>query len=113
VLINYNAYGEFEHDVRIAPRLLLPLMVRYPDPRDMLAHESVVDEIDAMRHSDLRLGADAAVLWQGPQGSVRVLPDAPWSRRVQGCLANELANSEPGCAYAVLFVEAFAGAPWS
>lgn len=105
VLINYNAYGEFEHDVRIAPRLLFPLMARYPDPRDMLAHESVVDEIDAMRHSDLRLGADAAVLWQGPQGSVRVLPDAQWSRRVQGCLANELANGEPGCAHAVLKVQ--------
>lgn len=33
---------------------------------------------------------------------MRVLPDAPWSRRLIGCLANELANSEPDLARAVL-----------
>jgi hypothetical protein len=64
VLISfYNAYGEFEATCA-SRRLLLALMARYSDPRDMLVHERV-DEIDAMRHSDLRLGADAAVLWQG------------------------------------------------
>lgn len=101
-LINYNAYGDHERDVCIAPGLLFPLMVRYADPRDMMAHEPIVEEIDAMRRSDLRQAAGAAVFWQGPAGSVRVLPDASWSRRVLGCLANELANREPGLAHAVL-----------
>jgi hypothetical protein len=84
------------------PRVLFTRMARYADPRDMLAHENVVDEIDALRHEDLHQAAAAAMLWQGPQGNVRVLPDAPWSRRVMGCLANELANAEPGLAHAVL-----------
>jgi len=102
MLINYNAYGEHEQDVCIAPRLLYASMVRYRDPRDMLAHESIVDEIDALRHADLRQAVSTAPIWQGAGGSVRVLPDAPWSRRVQGCLANELASSEPELAHAVL-----------
>ncbi|WP_295985386.1 hypothetical protein [uncultured Variovorax sp.] len=102
MLINYNAYGEHEHDVRIAPRLLYALMLRYRDPRDMLAHESIVDEIDAVRQADLRRALGTVPIWQGADGSVRVLPDAPWSRRVLGCLANELASREPALAHAVL-----------
>lgn len=102
MLINYNAYGEHEQDVRIAPRLLYGLMVRYRDPRDMLAHEGIVDEIDAVRHADLRQAVGTMPIWRGAGGSVRALPDAPWSRRVQGCLANELASSEPELAHAVL-----------
>ncbi len=33
---------------------------------------------------------------------VYVLPDEPWSRRVRGSFANELANRFPGLAHAVL-----------
>lgn len=101
-LINYNAYGDDERDVCIPPRQLYPLMARYADPRDMMAHEPIVDDIDAMRRGDLRLAASATVLWQGPAGSVHMLPDAPWSRRVLGCFANHLADKAPDFAHAVL-----------
>ena len=101
-LINYNAYGDDERDVCIPPRLLYPLMARYADPRDMMAHEPIVEDIDAMRRSDLRQAARATVLWQGPAGSVHMLPDAPWSRRVLGCFANHLAGEASDLAHAVL-----------
>jgi hypothetical protein len=100
--INYNAYGDHEGDVHIAPRALHAIMLRYRDPRDMLAHEPVVDEIDAQRRCDLQQALAVAPLWQDEGASVRVLPDAPWSRRVLGCIANELANAEPQRAHAVL-----------
>lgn len=100
--INYNAYGDDERDVRIAPRELYAIMARYPDPRDMMAHESIVDEIDAQRRADLEQAMAVAPLWQDTRGNVRVLPDAPWSRRVLGCIANQLASAEPECAHAVL-----------
>lgn len=100
--INYNAYGDDERDVHIAPQRLYALMARYPDPLDMLAHEAVVDEIDAVRHADLRQALDVPPAWQDDGGSVHVLSDAPWSRRVLGCLANELANADPRRAHAVL-----------
>jgi len=100
--INYNAYGDDERDVCIAPRRLYEVMVRYEDPRDMLAHEPVVDEIDAMRRRDLRQAFVVPPLCEGALASAHLLPDAPWSRRVLGCFANELANAEPERAHAVL-----------
>lgn len=100
--INYNAYGDDETDVRVAPARLYTILARHRDPRDMLAHESIVDEIDAQRRVDLK----QALAWpphaQDARGSVHVLPDAAWSRRVLGCLANELANTDPQRAHAVL-----------
>jgi len=100
--INYNAYGDDERDVHIAPRRLYETMARYAHPLDMLAHEAVIDEIDTLRRKDLRRAFIVAPLWEDTRGSVRVLPDAPWSRRVLGCVANELANAEPRSAHAVL-----------
>jgi hypothetical protein len=100
--INYNAYGEDERDVHIAPSLLYEIMIRYRDPRDMLAQEGIVDEIDALRRNDLHRALAIAPRWQDPRASLLVLPDEPWSRRVSGPLANELANAEPQRAHAVL-----------
>jgi hypothetical protein len=107
--INYNAYGDDESDVHIAPARLHAILVRYADPRDFLGHETVADEIDALRQSDL----DRALAWpayaQDGHGSVYVLPDAAWSRRVLGSLANQLANAEPNRAHAVLKPERTGG----
>jgi hypothetical protein len=100
--INYNAYGDDERDVHIPPARLYAVMSRHRDPRDMLARESITDEIDALRRADLRQGLALWPHWRDERGSVHLLPDAPWSRRVLGSLANELANAEPACAHAVL-----------
>ena len=107
--INYNAYGDDESDVCIAPARLYEVMARYRDPCDMLAHEGIADEIDTRRRADLR----QALAWpphrQDAHGSVLVLPDAAWSRRVLGCLANELANAQPQHAHAVLKLQRTGG----
>ena len=100
--INYNAYGDDERDVLITPRRLYDVMARYPDPRDMLAHEAIVDQIDAVRRQDLQQAFVVPPLCRESLASAHLLPDAPWSRRVLGCFANELANAEPERAHAVL-----------
>lgn len=100
--INYNAYGDDERDVHIPPARLYELMMRYRDPRDLLAHERVIDEIDALRRQDVHRALAIAPHWQDPGGSVLVLPDEPWSRRAVGALANDMANAEPQRAHAVL-----------
>lgn len=100
--INYNAYGDDESDVRIAPAQLYTILARYRDPRDMLARESIANEIDALRRVDLEQALAWPAHWQDARGSVHVLPDALWSRRVLGCFGNELANAEPQRAHAVL-----------
>jgi hypothetical protein len=102
--INYNAYGDAA-DATIAPARLFEIMSRYDDPRDMLAHESVAADIEARRQADLERAGDLPPRWQAASGTVHVLPDAAWSRRVLGCLANALANAEPERAHAVLKAE--------
>ena len=100
--INYNAYGDDEADVLIAPGHLYVLMSRYQDPLEMLACEPVLRELDTRRHDDLARAARIQPHWQDARGSVLRLPAAPWSRRVVGCLANELANRQPQHAHALL-----------
>ncbi len=100
--INYNAYGDDERDVRIAPASLYQVMARYADPLDMLLHDSVAQQLDALRRADLELAVAVAPHWQNDRACVVVLPDAPWSRRVIGTLANWLALEHPQRAHAVL-----------
>lgn len=100
--INYNAYGDEEADVCITPARLFTILSGYRDPRELLAQEGIVDEIDAMRQSDLQQAFAVEPAWKGSTGSVRILPDAPWARRVLGCVANDLANASPQQAHAVL-----------
>ncbi len=100
--INYNAYGEDERDVHIAPAALYQTMARYSDPLDMLLHEPIVQQLDALRRADLDLGENLAPNWESDRACVVVLPDAPWSRRVIGALANRLASAHPTRAHAVL-----------
>ncbi len=100
--INYNAYGEDEQDVHIAPAALYRIMARYVDPRDMIVNEPVVQQLDALRRADLETGANLAPHWENERACVVVLPDAPWSRRVIGDLANRFAVAHPTRAHAVL-----------
>ncbi|MDO8756027.1 MAG: hypothetical protein Q7J71_01290, partial [Polaromonas sp.] len=98
--INYNAYGEEESDVFMAPARLYETLLRYPDPLDLLQYESIAQQLDALRRDDLRRAADLPPHWQNNHASATLLPDAGWSRRVIGCLANELARAEPQKAHA-------------
>ena len=100
--INYNAYGEDEHDVHIAAAHLYPIMARYPDPLDLLVHEPIAQQLDVLRRADLELGEDLAPHWENDRACVVVLPDAPWSRRVIGSLANRLSSAHPTRAHALL-----------
>lgn len=100
--INYNAYGDSEQDVHIAPAQLYRILIRYRDPLVLLEQESIGQELDALRQADLRQAAAMAPCWEDDRASAYRLPDAAWSRRVIGCLANELATAQPRRAHAVL-----------
>ena len=100
--INYNAYGEDEADLHIAPARLYAIMARYHDPFELLVHERIAAELDALRRSDLEQAVALPAHWHDDRGSVHLLPDAPWSRRVSGSLANQLARLQPTQAHAVL-----------
>ena len=100
--INYNAYGDVESDVHIAPAKLYEILIEYADPLELLARETIADELDRLRRDDLQHAADIAPRRLDAHASVLLLPDAAWSRRVIGVVANELANANPQRAHAVL-----------
>lgn len=99
--INYNAYGDDESDVHIAPARLYAVLARYPEPLEFLACERIGHEIAALRAADLSRGLSLEACWEGPAGGVWLLPDEAWSRRVVGSLANELAGRSPARAHAI------------
>jgi len=100
--INYNAYGDDPSDVHIAPAALYEILIEYADPLELLDRETIADELDTQRRDDLQRAADIVAHRQDERSSVLLLPDARWSRRVIGVLANELANAHPQRAHAVL-----------
>jgi hypothetical protein len=100
--LNHNAYGDEPGDVTLAPADLDTVLARHPDPFTLMQAEPVIATLIRQRADDLQQG----LLWPADtrcsHGRVRVLPDAPWCRRVIGSLANELATQAPDQAQAVL-----------
>ncbi len=100
--INYNAYGDSEQDVHITPAHLYEILIRYRNPLDLLEHESIGQELDALRQGDLRQAAALMPYWEDAHARAYLLPDAPWSRRAIGSLVNDFAAAQPQRAHAVL-----------
>jgi hypothetical protein len=100
--INYNAYGECEADLLLAPAALYRALRPYSDPFDFIARDPVAARLSEGRRQDMAQASAIAPAYVLPVGTVHVLPDAPWARRVQGEFANALAVRSPGLAHAVL-----------
>jgi hypothetical protein len=104
--INYNAYGDEVSDLMIAPEALYEAIRPYANPFDFIAAEPIVQQLAGRRHEDLALAQAVTPLIALQYGSVVVLPDAPWARRVRGVFGNALAVEEPTRAHAVLTTNA-------
>jgi hypothetical protein len=100
--INYNAYGDEAADQHIAPQALYERLARHAHPLDLLRHDRIGSELDALRRADLQHTLAQPIHAAGPGARWICLPDAPWSRRVIGVLANELASDASQQAHAVL-----------
>jgi len=100
--LNYNAYGETEDDLLVPPARLYRVLGKYADPLQFVAARDIYDRLNRGRHDDLEAAAGVAPRWSGPGGQVMVLPEAAWSRRVSGTLANHLAGLHRRQAVAVL-----------
>ena len=100
--INYNAYGDSVQDIYMAPEQVYEVLVRFADPLELLEHEKLGQELNALRQGDLRLAQALAPYRQTQDAQVYLLPDAAWSRRVIGTLGNALASAAPARAHALL-----------
>jgi nicotinamidase-related amidase len=100
--INYNGYGDTEADLLLPPVALYRALAPYVSPFDFMDREPTAGLLVAARSRDMALAHGTPAVHQGRAGTVYVLPDAAWARRVQGEFANELAQLAPGSAHAVL-----------
>lgn len=100
--INYNAYGDSEADLLIPPASLYRAIQPHADPFDFIARDPSARLLAECRRQDMAHAGDIAAAYRLPAGTVHVLPDAAWARRVQGEFANALAARSPDLAHAVL-----------
>ena len=101
-LMNYNAYGENVADLHVAPAALFAHLAGYDEPADFIAEGDFVPRLRTGMADDLSLARAVAPLAADLAGTIVLLPEAAWARRVNGVFANEQARSHPGRAHAVL-----------
>jgi len=100
--INYNAYGETVDDLHYHPADLFETMSHYQDPRDFIQGEPVYEVLKTALADDFDCAAAIAPQAASGSAAIYVLPDAAWSRRIHGLLANQLARKYPKRAHALL-----------
>ena len=101
--MNYNAYGDTVDDLFFHPAALYRMIKPYGDPLRFAEREaSVVDKLREGRIEDMSRAMETTSQVATAHGAIYVLPDAPWSRRVRGEFANQLAHAHTERAHAVL-----------
>jgi hypothetical protein len=100
--INYNAYGESVDDLHYHPADLYRTLSCYPDPFKFLSDEPVCEVLRAARADDLYRASELEPALVTAKCAIYVLPNAAWSRRVNGTFGNQLAAAYPDRAHAVL-----------
>lgn len=99
--LNYNAYGESEADLHIAPAALYQALHAYADPFAFM-QSALYRELHAAYRADCARLQALQPHWQQDGNAVYLLPAAPWARRGSGVLANRLATAAPQAAFAVV-----------
>ena len=104
--INYNAHGESIDDLHYHPADLYQLIAPYRDPRHFIFDEPVFEVLKQAGAEDLARAEEIQPEFANDSAALYVLPDAAWSRRVNGVFSNRLVQAEPQRAHAVLVTKA-------
>ena len=104
--LNYNAYGESVDDLNYHPADLYQAIAPYKDPRHFIFDEPVFNVLRGAYAEDLYRASELRPHLEDDAGVVYVLPDAAWSRRINGLFGNRLAQREPRRAHAILVANA-------
>ena len=100
--INYNAYGDTIEDLHYPPADLYGTLSAYRDPRDFIEGEPVLDVLKNALADDYDRARAVKPQLASASAALYVLPEAAWSRRIHGLLANRLAHAHPARAHALL-----------
>jgi hypothetical protein len=100
--LNYNAYGDSVEDLYFHPADLYRRLAAFDDPLDFAAGDGAFETLQTGYRSDMACAQQAVPRLATATHLVTLLPDEPWSRRVSGPWANQLATENPQRAHAVL-----------
>jgi hypothetical protein len=108
VCLNYNAYGESIEDLHCHPAELAELMMPFRDPASFIDQTETYAKLHSGYEEDMAKARRAATR-RGRGAAIIVLPNEPWARRSIGVLTNELVQSRPSAALAILSPKASGG----
>lgn len=100
--LNYNAYGDSVADLFFHPAELYGQLHGYADPFRFIADAPLFATLKQGYTADMALARALKPQWAYPGGTVFLLPDQAWARRVSGVFGNHMAQSETAVAHAVL-----------
>jgi hypothetical protein len=102
ISLNYNAYGNTISDLCFDPEDLAQQMLPFVDPIEFVRHSPAYAQLGARYEEDMRSARALKPARRAPGTTIIVLPNEAWARRAIGVLANDLAQSQPDCAIAIL-----------
>lgn len=110
ICLNYNSYGSSIEDLNFAPDTIYRVLYGFESPFDFIAERMDVSQslVDGYVN-DMYLANQTKAEFQTEKVALFILSDEKWARRVSGVWSNDLANSYPGRAHAVLTVNELGG----
>lgn len=103
IYLNYNGYGSKLDDLHFKPEELYTLISAYSDPFAFMSDGAEhFQKLEAGYQQDMSAAGALCAEHEDSATAVFMLPNEPWARRVSGVYSNDLANSNPGRAHAVL-----------
>ena len=107
IYINYNGYGSNLADLHFEPAELYRLISPYASPFDFMSDgRAHFARLEQGYKQDMASAESLAPEYKDDAVALFMLPDEPWARRVSGVYSNDLANSDPARAHAVLTTKA-------
>lgn len=100
--LNYNGYGETVEDLFFHPEELYRIVHRHADPFSLIHDEPAFQILKQGYVEDMARAQEIPPEKNANSGSIYILPDAAWSRRISGVFSNALATASPAQATAVL-----------
>jgi len=101
-LLNYNAYGEQLSDLHVHPAELYREVHRFANPFDFISSSPHFLALQFAYAEELTYLNDLHPVAVRKQSTIYILPDASWSRRISGLLANKLHEEQRDFSFAVL-----------
>ncbi len=107
--INYNGYGATLDDLIFRPDALYQLIRPYPNPFDFIHNEAGYQYLLNGYQEDVAKAESTQPQYISDTHGLYILPNAKWARRVSGVFANQLAQTNPDKAHAMLTQDAEGG----